>query len=131
VEEHFRDETVFGMTAAGGSVWSQERCPIWKRYCTDRYATTLRNRTMMAVVAVSAQVRDEFLASWALNPARLRTAAISDHGLIKWHPFGQVFVGIATYDELETNHYEVEYERGWWRTVPELQRFVARTGEPA
>ena len=91
-EERFRDETVFRMTAAGGAFWSQERCPVWKRYCTQQhYTTTLRNRTMITVLAVSAQVRDDFLALWPLNPARRRTATIADHGLIEWHPFGQLF----------------------------------------
>src|SRR5262249_38621605 len=133
------DQTVFRMTAAGGELWSQERCPVWDRYCIECYRTTSRGRTMMTVYAVTPHVRDEFLALWPLYPARHRTARIADHGLIGWHPFGQLFVGVATYEEQRRwtfkeyadwfasycHHQAVlERERGWWRCVPELHRLV-------
>jgi hypothetical protein len=110
----------------------------------------------MSVIAVSAQVRDQFLSLEPFYPARRRTATVADRGLslntlgadralIGWHPFGQLFVGLATYyakDEEEGLpsqefaawlEYQamVERERGWWRTVGELQRFVLPRPGPA
>ena len=51
----------FHMRETGGELWSQERCPSWDRYCTERYKTTSRGRTLMSVATVSAQIRDDFL----------------------------------------------------------------------
>src|SRR5436190_20042369 len=55
------DEAVYRMAAAGGEMWSQERCPVWDRYCTECYRTTSRGRTMLTVYAVSSRIRDEVL----------------------------------------------------------------------
>jgi hypothetical protein len=133
------DQSVFRFTPAGGDLWSQERCPVWDRYCTECYRTTSQGRTMMTVCAVSPHIREEFLALWPSAPARRRTATIADWGMIAWRPFSQVFVGVATYQEQhewtpaefavwaqrDGQHQEaVENQRSWWRCVPELQRFV-------
>jgi hypothetical protein len=133
------NETVFRMTAVGGELWSQERCPVWDRYCIECYRTTSRGRTMMTVCAITPKVRDEFLALLPLYPARCRIATIVDHGLIGWRPFGQLFVGVATYKEQRQwtpDEYAVwaeryrqhrallERERSWWRCVSELQQFI-------
>jgi hypothetical protein len=130
---------LYRMTPAGGELWSQERCPVWERYCLDRYKTTSKGRTLMSVMAVSPHVRDSFLALWPLYPARRRAATITDPGLIRWHPFPRLYVGVATYHEPHEwtpDEYAVwveqyrqhqavlERERSWWRCVPELQRFV-------
>jgi hypothetical protein len=123
------------LTAYGGELWSQERCPAWERFCKERYATTSRGRTRMTVLAASPEIRDDFLRLWPPTPARFRKAAIDGLPLIDWHPFPRLFVGVATYEEqLEFNladyaedcqrHTTVERERSWWRNVSELQRFV-------
>jgi hypothetical protein len=133
-------ETYFCMTAACSELWSQERCPVWERYCRDRYKTTSRGRTMMTVTAASARVRDDFLELWPPDSARRRTATITDYNLIGWQPFARVFVGVATYAQqqwtLEQHTHWVELcrghkdmlgrERSWWRCVGELQRFVTQ-----
>jgi hypothetical protein len=127
------------MTSHGGALWSSERCPVWDRYCTESYPALIRGRSIMSVKAVSAGVRDDFLQLWPESPARCRTARIRDIGLIGWHPFGHIHVGLASYDEprewscdeygdwlkQHRAHVErVEAERSWWRTVGELQKFV-------
>jgi hypothetical protein len=132
-------QTWFGVTRAGGELWSQERCPVWDRYCIERYTTTSRGRTQMSVMAVSAEVRDHFLVLWPQYPARRRTTVIADFPLIGWHPFAQLYVGVATYEEPREwtpaeyvvwaeqwrQHWAMlERERSWWRNVPELQRLV-------
>jgi hypothetical protein len=139
--ERDADGTAFHrMTAAGGALWSEERCPVWERYCTERYKTTSRGRTLMTVTAVSAEVRDHFLSLWSPNHGRRRAVTISDGGLIRWHSFGQLFVGVTTYEgknpweaTWETpqefaawreRQAKIECERTWWRCVSELQRFV-------
>ena len=123
------------MTHAGGALWASERSPIWDQYCTVSYPAVIRGRTIMSVKCVSASVRDEFLRLFLKDPARKKTATVSDNGLIKWLDFGTLHVGLASYteptewtDELEeTAHIErVESERCWWRTVGELQKFVGR-----
>jgi hypothetical protein len=139
------NQTVFHLTPAGGDLWSQERCPVWDRYCTECYRTTSRGKTMMTVYAVSSRVRDEFLALWPPAPARRRTSTIVDRGLIGWRPFSQVFVGVATYQEqrectpaeyaewarrYHQHQVVLENQRTWWRCVPELQRFVRRPADP-
>jgi hypothetical protein len=138
------DHTWLAMTRDGGELWSRERCPVWERYCTDRYTTTSRGRTQMSVMAVSPEVRDHFLSLWPQYPARRKTAVISDRPLIGWHPFPRVYVGVATYEERHQwtpseyvvwaeqhrQHWAMlERERSWWRCVPELQRFVPRPAE--
>jgi hypothetical protein len=140
------DHTWFQMTGGGGELWSKERCPVWERYCTERYTTTSRGRTQMSVMAVSPEVRDHFLALWPEYPARRKTTVISDCPLIAWHPFPRVYVGVATYEErhqwtpaeyvvwAEQHHLHwamLERERSWWRCVPELQRFAPRPAEPS
>lgn len=148
VLEPFRGEhsTCFRMTRDGGELWSRERCPVWERYCTERYKTTSRGRGQMTVLAVSAEVRDHFLALWPEYPARRKTAVIADRPLIGWHPFAQVYVGVATYEERyewtpaeylvwaeqhRLHRATLERERSWWRVVPELQRFVPSTADPS
>lgn len=138
------DQTCYQITRHGGELWSQERCPCWERYCIERYSTTTHGRTRMAVMAVSAQVLDDFLNLWPQYPARRRTTIIADHPLIGWHPFPRVYVGVATYEEprswtpkeylvwVEKNRQHwamLERERSWWRCVPELQRFLHRETE--
>lgn len=137
--EHDGGRTRLQMTRDGGELWSQERCPVWERYCIERYTTTARGRTLMSVMAVSAKVRDDFLDMWPQYPARRRTAVITDRPLIEWHPFARIYVGVATYKEprqwapaeytiwaeQHRQHWAMlERERSWWRCVPELQRFV-------
>jgi hypothetical protein len=133
------EQMLYQMTSNGGELWSQERCPVWERYCTEWYTTTSRGRTRMSVLAVSPRVRDQFLALWPQYPARRRTATVVDRPLIGWRPFSQVYLGTATYEEpsqwtpaeyavwaeQHRQHWAMlERERSWWRGVPELQRFV-------
>ena len=137
--------TYFRMTRDGGELWSRERCPVWERYCTERYTTTSRGRALMSVMAVSPEVRDHFLVLWPMYPARRKTAVISYRRLIGWYPFPRVYVGIATYEERQKwtpaeyavraeqnrQHWAMlERERSWWRCVPELQRFLPRLAGP-
>lgn len=131
--------TSFQITAAGGELWSQERCPVWERFCTERYKETINGRTLMSVVVVSPEIRDDFLRIWPLAEARCRVTTITDYGLVPWHPFPALHVGCATYveqrqwsSEESAVYHEVfrehqarlRRERSWWRSVPELQRFT-------
>lgn len=133
--------TVLWMTPAGGELWSQERCPVWERYCTEQYRYTSQGKRLMTVLAVSSEVRDHFLSLWPEYPARRRTTVITNHSLLGWRPFPQLYVGMAVYEETERltaaefedwqlryrQHWaKLERERSWWRSVPELQRFVPR-----
>jgi hypothetical protein len=133
-------ETFVRMTAAGGELWSHERCPEWERYCTERYHTTLKGRTLVTVVAVSPQILDDFLRIWPMCPARRRTATIRNYNLISWRTFPRLHVGTATYNEecepdseqemIGTEWYRERQrrlleERSWWRCVSELQRFIS------
>jgi hypothetical protein len=90
---------------------------------------------LMSVTAVTKEVRDHFLTLWPEYPARRRTAVIADGPLIRWHPFPRVYVGVAIYEELalectvwaeqhQRHQATLKRERSWWRSVPELQRFV-------
>ena len=98
----------------------------------------------MTVMAVSPQVRDDFLTMWPLDQARRRTFTIADRGLIGWRPFGRLFVGVASYVEqrrwtpeeyvvwverYRQHQATLERNRSWWRCVLELQRFVPKAGE--
>lgn len=128
------DRIAFRMTCTGGQLWSRERCPDWTRYCTEQYRDSPRGRELMTVLAVSADVRDQFLTLWPRYPARRKIAVIRDRPLIEWHPFPQLYIGLASYDnraeevsEYREHRSRLERGRSWWRTVPELQRFVAVT----
>jgi len=137
--EKARGRIVFGMTPAGGEIWSSERRPNWDRFCTERYAETIRGRTMMTVIAVSPTIRDDFLHYWPIYPARRKTATIADFGLVPWRPFERLHIGIACYaekrewtpeesavdTELQAKHRAtLAVNRSWWRFVGELQRFI-------
>src|SRR5688500_17620735 len=63
IERHDK-EAWFHLTKHGFELWSEERCPVWDRYCMDRYGATARERTLMTVVAVSSKIRDDFLKLW-------------------------------------------------------------------
>ncbi|EDL56290.1 MULTISPECIES: hypothetical protein [Gimesia] len=139
-----RNQPYFRITLKGDELWSEERCPIWDRFCTERYKTTSQKRTMMTVFAVSPQIRDDFLRLWPMYPARRRTATIADFGLVHRRSFPQLYVGVATYKEqyewtpeeyfvyckLDQEYRErLESERSWWRYVPELQKFILNGAE--
>jgi hypothetical protein len=138
-EVSYRGKTVFQMTAAGGELWSQERCPVWDRYCMNRFKRTSKDRTLISVIAVSPKVRDDFLTLWPMTSARRRASKIANYRLITWRPFSECFVGVMIYrEQLEWTCEEyaawaeeclqhqavLERERSWWRCVRELQRFV-------
>lgn len=138
-ESQSRRHHVVRMTPHGGDLWSRERCPIWQRYCLDRYNTLPCGSTLLTIVAVAAEIRDHFLDVWPEYPARKRTKMIRDVGLNEWRSFGTLHVGLATYiepDQWSCEEYElyrqrhqqylrrVDTSRTWWRSVAELQRFV-------
>lgn len=134
-DESFRGHRYIKITALGGELWSQERCPIWERYCLEYYRNTSRGRTRMTVCAVSPAIRDDFLRVWPYYPARRRVAIIRDFGLVHWHPCDELHVGLASYDERDaeweyTSWLEhvrrIDRERTWWRGVDELQLFLQR-----
>lgn len=133
------------ITQHGFELWSQERCPVWEQYCMDRYGATLRDRTMITVVAVSPKIRDDFLKLCPLEPARRRTATIADYGLIRYRSFDHLYVGVATWQEnvdfaledtidygqlLRDHDAAVERERSWWGFVPDLQKFIGESDRP-
>ena len=127
------------LTPLGGTVWSSERVPIWERFCVQRQpAANLRGRKIVSVLATSSQIREDFLRFWPDQAARTRHFIIRDIGLISWHPFEALYVGMASYScpysdplsnprkligNLEHHCQNVEINRTWWRTVGELQKF--------
>ncbi len=138
--ENERNQMFFCMTAAGGALWSDERCPVWERYCYDSYTWTVHQRTFVRLTSVSSQTRDEFMNATALDPDRTlvvktRFVTVKDRGLIKWYPFDRVHVGLAIYQEKRSwtpegmqrsnqHRASMEKSRSWWRCISELQRFV-------
>ncbi|MBN9517581.1 hypothetical protein J0H58_03530 [bacterium] len=130
----------YRMTPGGGELWSQERCPVWDRYCDHSSRTTPRGRTLMSVVAGAPAVRDHILDLWPESPPlRRRTAVFAEYRLVGWRPPAPGYVGLVTYEEphqwtadeylvwaerQRERRARLERERSWWRTVPELQRFV-------
>lgn len=142
--------TVLRITPAGADLWSHERCPDWERFCRERYTETRGGRELMSVIAVSPQIRDDFLRLWPECPTRdsVRRRATSirnmkNSQLLNWKSFERYHVGLATYrvqqewtlDEFEVHRglylehiNRLEEERSWWRTVPELQKFAAISG---
>lgn len=92
----------------------------------------------MTVIAVSAKTRDSFLRCWPLDSARRKSATIRDYGIISWHPFEALYVGMISYHEQSVwaeeelphaerhrgHHFLLDSNRSWWHNVPDLQRFV-------
>ena len=127
------------ITSYGGELWAAERCPDWDRYCTESYPAFIRGRTIMSVKCATSWVRDDFLRLWPEYSTRIKTATINDIGLIPWHGFGKLHVGLASYAEPtqwtpeqynewlprhQAHIEQVENERSWWRSVNELQKFA-------
>lgn len=142
----FRGHRRLAITPKGGETWTAERCPVWDRYCTERYPAVIRGRTIMSVSAVSGLIRDDFLWLWPPVPARCERAAIRDIGLIDWHPFRILHVGLSAFqtpaaedlsyqanrrwDAYLLQHVQyVEQHRTWWRCVRELQKFLPSAEE--
>lgn len=147
-QQRAEGHTYFRFTVQGGDLWSQERCPDWQRYCSDRYKETLRNRTMISVVSVSASTRDDYLHLWPTHssqisydhPIRRRKFTVRNGTLISWLPATLLHVGVATFVEVRQwksgeealtaskqereAWQEMERQRTWWREISELQRFV-------
>ena len=97
-----RGVPVVSMTKRGGKLWSSERKPKWGLYCAERYPADVRGRSIISVAAVSKAVRDEFLNIVVTNPIRLKKKSIQDPGIIRWHPFGTIHIGVASFkSELE------------------------------
>jgi len=140
--EDYPDCTRYSMTPIGGDLWSQERCPVWDRYCIQRNTTTRHDNTRTTVVAVSPEVRDHFLALCPGVPLRQRTVTIPGNRLLSWRLFPQLYAGLATYYEDPEWTFEeylthreppgqsamVERERSWWETVRDLQKFLPNAG---
>lgn len=139
--ESRNNRTYLRMTAEGGRLWSEERCPVWERFCTERIKTTSQGRSLMSVVAVSPGVRDDYLRVWSPKESRRRVTAICNFGLVSWRSFPTLHVGIATYferlpqtpDEIAIyrqwyfgHQARAQNDRSWWRSVPELQRFITK-----
>jgi hypothetical protein len=148
--EHPPRGTVLRMTPEGGELWSQERRPNWERFCNEGYSETRGGRELMSVVALSPEIRDDFLRLWPECPTRdsvrRRAASIhnaKNHELLNWKSFECYHVGLATcrvqrewtlkeYPEFRARYRDhlarLDEERTWWRCVSELQRFTPRDG---
>lgn len=128
----------FHMTRLGFDAWSDERCPIWERFCTWHTRDRSNGRTRITVVAVSPEVRNDFIRYWPPYPARRRIKAIADYGLVAFRVFDTLHVGFAWFIEPQpstcndldafTQNYKrnlsrIREHRSWWGTVPQLQRF--------
>jgi hypothetical protein len=121
----FHGHPYLALTKHGGALWSAERCPVWQRYCYDRYRAVIRGRQIMSVAAVSADTCDDFVRVWSRSLARYKKYAIRDTGLIPWHPFGTIHALVASYDEEQDCTCDVSSSaRTWWRKVDELQKFI-------
>lgn len=136
---HSPNPDIFEMTPNGGALWSQERCPLWERFCIDRYHYHSDDLVLLSVVAVSEDIRDKFLEWWPIYPARRRKVTIRNYELVPWKEFSHLYVGLAFYHEpsswgdegwrasheRELSHYAMlETARPWWRMVSELQKLL-------
>lgn len=136
------DGTFFDLTAAGGKLWSEERCPVWERYCAVQRTTELpsKGRTVLAAIAVSPQILDEFLRLVPRCRVRRRTAIVPGDGYLPWLRFPRLYLGIVAYSEWTPEEYSdrdqrylehrtrLELERSWWGDIKELQRFTPGGG---
>jgi len=135
---------VFHMTPAGGKLWSEERCPVWERYCDISNRPTHRDRKLMRVLAQTASVRDHALTLLAPRRAHRRVTVV-DAALPPWRARAQFHVGIALYEEprrwtpaeyhvwaaeKQERQAVLEREQSWWSNVWGLQRFIQRHAEP-
>ena len=125
---------VISLTSTGGAIWEQERQPIWERYCTDGYRGNNPNRTMLTVIALSESTRNDFVRYIPEKVFRCSMHRLRDQGLLGWRNFESLYVSVlmieqkntCSFEEFEqqrTRETEREYNRTWWRTVCELQRF--------
>lgn len=134
------DRSVNQITELGGRLWSKERCPVWDRFCLERYSGVSLNREMVTVVALNEAIPYEFLRTFAVPPIRSKVVNISDVGILPWRSFGRLSVGVFVFEEtvsrnirtaLDSSKFRVrsEHQRTWWRNVSELQKFVSNSGE--
>jgi hypothetical protein len=97
--EQLFDETFVLLTNRGGELWSDERCPVWDRYATERYNETKSGRYYATVVAASESTCEDFvdlgIPPWDMSNARVRMFAIRRHNLIYWRAFPSQFAAVV------------------------------------
>ncbi|MCE9606456.1 MAG: hypothetical protein K8U03_16295 [Planctomycetia bacterium] len=134
---------IYRMLPKGGALWSEERRPVWERYCQCRWTSTMRGREVLTVVAVSARIRDDILRVYPRSPTRTRTKVLTEYPyFLGWLPFDRLYLGAAICDaempspegsaeefaayskRISDNYARLDAERTWWDDVADLQRFI-------
>jgi hypothetical protein len=141
--DRFRGHQYISLTKLGGELWSSERCPVWEWYCSTRETGSIPDKSFISIMAVTSEIRDDFLRISFPDPIRVKRSEIRDSGLISWESFNRLHVGIACLHEpqeippeqIEQWHRSrhdhmimVDEERTWWRTARELHKFTNRPG---
>jgi hypothetical protein len=132
--EQIREETCVRLTNRGGELWSEERCPIWERYVTDRLGTTNSGKQFTTIVATSRSTCENFVrlggSCGDMRGSRVRMFEIRRHALIYWRNFPRLFAAMVmnvedpSYLDWRPRLLELEQQRTWWRDVFELQKFL-------
>lgn len=123
--------TWLALTAAGGSLWTVEREPVWDQYCTD---ASWPNETAEGSWTLSVRSPRLETARAFLNTARrcglydvsleqlITTESVVEE-LIPWHTFGAMYelrVPVSSPASQPVDWVLYERERTWWHNIREL-----------
>jgi hypothetical protein len=115
------------LTSFGGSLWEQERQPVWEAYCTDR-TRLIDGVASLQIRAVRAEVAEVFFRTgtdaglWS-PVGEVQRSVEKEALIIPWKPWDlAVLTSPLARISSRTDWRLYESRRTWWRTVPELLR---------
>ena len=130
------DFTWLTLTAAGGSLWTLEREPVWDRYSTDgswpsdtgdgSWTLSVRSPRLDTARAFLNTASRCGLHAVSLELLPRETTSVED--LIPWHIFEVVYelqVPVSSPRSERVDWSLYEKERSWWRTIRELGTVAA------
>jgi hypothetical protein len=124
----------YRLTPQGGQLWETERAPVWDRYAVDQYCRGACDEQHISVCALSAGVLEDFLrvggdpGMWSGEIVRVRRWRITNHMLIPWKSFPQIYAATVVLSDKERSDGPNRWRlyatrRTWWRNTDELQRW--------
>lgn len=115
------------LTGLGGSLWEQERQPVWDAYCSDG-SRLVDGVASLRIRAVRAEVAESFFrtatdAGLWIPKGEVQRSVEEDAPIIPWKRWNlAVLTSPLVRISSRADWRLYESRRTWWRTVPELLR---------
>ena len=131
-----KDISLYGFTSKGGRLWEKERQPIWNLYLNDSIELTNDGKQwLVRLKSTSIETLKASLhfcvenAFYGLPLTKPIHNVFTKSDLIYWkyqinvHEYTYIVHDCEEYSQ--ENWQKYDNERVWWRTIEELQKFIA------